>query len=395
MKKDQIIMIRILSVVALLSVMALILVFGAGNGLFLNIINDINHNIVDTQSSAASIYNLYYYKGFNVVYMILFSITIYSIGISIVSILTRFDTAYLTAKISSTFILIMGVFILFARMMEGSRFMHRFIARFYINEVSSNVETAQLMSKVPFSAICLILLSILCIMLIRSSRIRTVKPYNYTDQRKVYAIYIPVLFGSVFIEYLREIIITARCNRIGSHMDQVNSFMHDYYFSNQWGFNWNYAWFLVIVAVVLIGLRLKLHGKNGKLLGLLITTGIPAIFVIIRSMFYAMNPPRLFGFLTFDEHVCDLTESAFVLYLIRFVLDIIVLTSVLEWLILKKEEIIKILISYGANVVISICGILIFGNIFGIAGMYVSCIIANIITLVSNFYIFYIGRSHH
>lgn len=391
MKKEQIILIRILSVVAVLAAMTLVLILGAGNGMFQHIINNINNNVVDMSTSDASIYNLYYYKGLNTIYLILFSVSLFSAIIAIISILTRFPAAVIAAKTAAISMFVTGIYLLFARIMEGSVGLHRFIAGFYMDQVSKNVETAQLMGKVPVSGILLVILSILCFLLIQSSGINRIKSYRFEKPLSALAIYLPVLFGSIFLEFLREVLITERCDKFGGTTHMVSVFIGDYFFADAWMFNWDYVWFIMIVVAVLILLR----GKINRALTLLITAGIPFVVLTFRSILYLMNPPKMFGYLTFDEEICNATELAFRLYMLRFILDVLVLTYVCASLLLKRSGVKKILITYGVNVVISIVGIVLVAGSHGLSGMYIVCIIADIITLVGSFYLLDIRRSHH
>ena len=60
MKKEEILRIRVMSVAVILALMAVMLVAGPGSTLFKGIVDNINNNVVDINSSQASIYNLYF-----------------------------------------------------------------------------------------------------------------------------------------------------------------------------------------------------------------------------------------------------------------------------------------------------------------------------------------------
>ena len=66
MKKNQIVLIRVVSVAVLMAALALILIFGAGSTVFTKIIKDLNNGGVTSDASAVSVYNLVYYKGINI-----------------------------------------------------------------------------------------------------------------------------------------------------------------------------------------------------------------------------------------------------------------------------------------------------------------------------------------
>lgn len=62
MKKEEIIYVRILTVIGASALMALILIFGAGSGLFQRIANGINDTTLQLSNADAAIYSLYFIK---------------------------------------------------------------------------------------------------------------------------------------------------------------------------------------------------------------------------------------------------------------------------------------------------------------------------------------------
>ena len=79
MKKEEIIYVRILAVIGASALMALILIFGAGSGLFQRIANGINDNTLQLSNADAAIYSLYFYKGLDVLYRILYAVTVFGL----------------------------------------------------------------------------------------------------------------------------------------------------------------------------------------------------------------------------------------------------------------------------------------------------------------------------
>ena len=79
MKKEEIIYVRILTVIGASALMALILIFGAGSGLFQRIANGINDTTLQLSNADAAIYSLYFYKGLDVLYRILYAVTVFGL----------------------------------------------------------------------------------------------------------------------------------------------------------------------------------------------------------------------------------------------------------------------------------------------------------------------------
>ena len=88
MKKDEITRVRLLSLAVLMALSLFILLVPIGSNEFGQIISKMNNNALNIPESQNSVYNLYYYTGFNVVYQLFFSLTIptYFVILSFISI---------------------------------------------------------------------------------------------------------------------------------------------------------------------------------------------------------------------------------------------------------------------------------------------------------------------
>ena len=148
-------------------------------------------------------------------------------------------------------------------------------------------------------------------MLIRAGDIGRMKMFHVPSQAKYSKILIPVIYGAVALETVRELVISI-CTQNGSAMtSQVYTFIKDYYFADAWGFNISYVWFLVLIAVVFVVLGRKFIEKTGALKITVFAAVVLALAAIVRSAVFLANPPRLFGYLTLDELLCDATEAAY------------------------------------------------------------------------------------
>ena len=98
----------------------------------------------------------------------------------------------------------------------------------------------------------------------------------------------------------------------------VNEYLTGYYIGNKIFFNWSWMIMLLIATVLCIiiqsGIIKGLSGRAGMLAGI----GIPALVTIMPSVIYAFNPPALFGYITLDISLCDMTDNAFYMYLVTF-----------------------------------------------------------------------------
>lgn len=386
MKKDEILFIRIMSIAAIMAAMVLLLIFGCGNGLFGNIVKQINNNTVDINSADASIYNLYFYKGINAIYLILFSVTLFSTLMAVVFLLKRHGMAYITTKTAAVSVIVTSLFIIFAKISEGSILIHRIINWFYIGKIDDQFETAHLMGF-PVVPVILIILSVLLMCLIKSSSLRKIKTYSSAGIKKVGLIGIPMLFGCLYFEFIREVVLRMRCEAVSANAELTYLYTNDYYIGDRFVFNISYAVFILAALIIAVLLKGKL--KNA------IAVIVPVLISLVAGIIYYLNPKPLFGYLTLDEGLCDSVEAAAPLYIILFVLDIFILVFMEIKAFATELSIKNILITILINIVISILSIFILGNIFGLAGMYAGCIASNAIALLYSFYAANVGRSHH
>ena len=164
MKKDEITRVRLLSLAVLMALSLFILLVPIGSNEFAQIISKMNNNALNIPESQNSVYNLYYYTGFNVVYQLFFSLTIptYFVILSFISILLKIGNTGIVAFVSAILNLLTGMLLLFARIWESSVSMHAMIDSVYLDGVvKEQIETTQLLDKVPVLYILLIVLGII------------------------------------------------------------------------------------------------------------------------------------------------------------------------------------------------------------------------------------------
>lgn len=393
MKKEEIIYIRIMSVIAASAVLALILIVGAGSGLFQSIVNKINNNTVE-----ASLYNLYFYKGLNVIYRTLYSVTLFSLVLTTAAMLVKLDGAGLYAVVSSALSVITGLYIVLCRVFEGNIGLYRFINNFYIGE-TGEINPISMLGFSWIAGILLIIIGALCLFLVKSARLDRIKAFGGNSPSYL-GVFAPVLIGSIFFECIREIIIAGVCNISNTYIQSTYLCIKEYYFADTFLFDMPYVTYLIItvIGVMLLGkMKLTLHGRLdiGWILPLLLT-----VIAVVRSVIYYFNSPPLFGYLTVDEKLCDYIESAYPVYMILYILDMIFLMAAVK-LFLDKKCSIKKMLTVCCNVAaVSIIGILIAVftakfHTLGLECFYIICATADAIGLFCLFYSGNIRRSHH
>ncbi len=135
-----------------------------------------NNNSLNISENQNSVYNLYYYTGFNVIYQLFFSLTVLFTAVSLTGIVLRIGNTGIIASVPAIFNMMTGILLLMARILESSSSMHAWIDSFYIDGVvKGQIETAQLMDKIPVLYILLVILGILELMMVKKLRYQTHK----------------------------------------------------------------------------------------------------------------------------------------------------------------------------------------------------------------------------
>lgn len=412
-KKDDVIVVNILTSAGVLAVLALLLVFGTGTNLYGNIISKINSASGDGLLSA-NIYDICYYKGFGVIYGIAFSIALFATAISAVTLFLRKNGAAKLAGIALAADALTAFIVIISAAFEGSVGVHKFVAGFYLKDVAADFEITKALGIIPvIMAAIIFILSAALLVYLKITGIGRLKVYN-SGGVNVCRLLFPIMYGSIVLEVIREILINVVCDSAGGMKMTVQTYLKDYYFVKMPDFNLPYVWFtIVLVLAVMIFCDIMQRGKssgtadgevqkngNAKNFGvqgvrrvITIAAFIEILVLVIRAIVYFANPSRLFGYLTLDEAVCDAVEAAYPAYIIMYVLDVLLLLTVTGLIMLKADNK-KILMICAVHAVISIA-VVFAGQFAGTAGIYYACAAADIIALVCLFYMAYVGRSHH
>lgn len=396
MKKEEIIYIRIMSVAGLLAILVLLTVLGLGSGLYSNVADNINNNASYFADYENVVYNLYFYKGLDVFYKILFSVTIVCSAVGAAGILLRRKCAALFAKTGCIFSVITSLYVLIGIFCHNIKFAVAFVTGFYMDNAEGAVIKNMLGIKPIVISIIMIILGVLCLLIIKSSGMEKLKVYASGDKSRYYAVIMPVLMGTVFFETVREILTGILCqtsNALDGVSGQVYGFITDYYFADNFLFGGLYVWIAVIAAIVLMSINTELLKKSRIKLYVLIS-GCASLFIIVKIIIYMLNPPRLFGYLTTNEYVCDITEKSYPMYMFIFLFDILIIVTLIYLMYVSGISVKKTLILSAVHICISVIAMII-GSFSGITGIYTAIIAADLLALIGCFYMAYISRSHH
>lgn len=386
MKKDEITMVRLLSLAILMALSLFILLVPIGSNEFGQIISKMNNNALNIPESQNSVYNLYYYTGFNVVYQLFFSLTILFTAMSVAGILLRIGNTGIAAFVSAILNLLTGMLLLFARIWESSVSMHAMIDSVYLDGVvKEQIKTTQLLDKVPVLYILLIVLGILELLMVKSSGIMRIKMFAKNKKTNAVNYLVPALIIYVWAGFIRQDILSVIIRNGDSQRMTINEYLTSYYIGNKIFFNWSWMIMLLLATIICIiiqsGVIKGLSGRAGMLAGI----GIPALVTIIPSVIYAFNPPALFGYLTLDISLCDMTDNAFYMYLVTFCVSMTAAYILIYLVISGLLDMRKLAGIFVINVVTSVILMIIVSGKSSLAIQYMPWIVADCASVILAF----------
>lgn len=386
MKKDEITRVRLLSLAVLMALSLFILLVLVGNNEFGHIISKMNNNALNIPESQNSVYNLYYYTGFNVVYQLFFSLTILFTAMSVAGILLRIGNTGIAAFVSAILNLLTGMLLLFARIWESSVSMHAMIDSVYLDGVvKEQIKTTQLLDKVPVLYILLIVLGILELLMVKSSGIMRIKMFAKNKKTNAVNYLVPALIIYVWAGFIRQDILSVIIRNGDSQRMTINEYLTSYYIGNKIFFNWSWMIMLLLATIICIiiqsGIIKGLSGRAGMLAGI----GIPALVTIMPSVIYAFNPPALFGYITLDISLCDMTDNAFYMYLVTFCVCMTAAYILIYLVISGLLDMRKLAGIFVINVVTSVILMIIVSGKSSLAIQYMPWIVADCASVILAF----------
>lgn len=382
MKKDDILIIRLVSVAVLLAALALIILFGVRFNVFTQLLDRITDGTITTADGGFPLYASLYYRGMGAVYNILFSLLIYSSVVSIAGIFLKIKGTPSLAACASITGIITGVFLVLSKCFENNSLLNRLFARIYLGESINYVKADNAVGAMPVRVvvfgILLIIIGCLARIMVKTSLIGRMKIYKASGASWLILL-LPVIYG-LYIDLVRSRVMEWAFSH-NTVSQQIYGIFDDYYLKDIFFISLDKICVVLIAAV--ITLVLSKAGFKKKLIKHITAIAVgflSAIGVII----FLSNPPRLFGYITVDESVCDIVESAGIAAVLVILLDIIV-TGLLTSLCLDTSNRIsykKILIIISCSMIISIA-VIIAGISIPVMAVYISLLVINVVALIA------------
>lgn len=382
MKKDDILIIRLVSVAVLLAALALIILFGVRFNVFTQLSDRIADGTITTAAGGFPLYASLYYRGMGAVYNILFSLLIYSAVVSIAGIFLKIKGTPALAACASITGIITGVFLVLSKCFENNSLLNRLFARIYLGESINYIKADNAVGVIPVRVvvfgILLIVVGCLARIMVMTSLIGRMKIYKSSGASWIILI-LPVVYG-LYIDLIRSRVMEWAFSH-NTVSGQIYGIFDDYYLKDIFFISTDKICAVLIAAVITLVLsRIGFKKKLIKYFTAIAVGVLSAIGVII----FLVNPPRLFGYITTNESVCDIVESAGIVAVLVILLDIIV-TGVLTSLCLDTSNRIsykKILIIISCSMIISIA-VMIAGMVLPVMAVYISLLVINLFTLIA------------
>ena len=380
MKKEDIIIVRITSAAVLLAALALILLFGAGAGLFQHYIEMINHN--EYSNMAGSAYNAAFFNGVNTIYTFLFDLTLYATIIGAMGLLLKLKGVASIAICGAVSSVVTGIYIVFVYLLENNVFLHKVASYIYLNEAGSYLEGERILHiKVIVAGVCLIVIGLLAMIMVKSSNVKKLASYSSDYKHTGLIAMLPVFYGCIFMEIGKNLLLEY-VTGLNEQDGQVYNILTEHYFENAPLFHIKLIWIVLASAIVIVLMNrfIRKFQIDKTIIGVLF-----ALAYIVQIIFILANPPRLFGYLSFDEHICDMVDVANIIYMIMYTFDVM-LVSILTSVCLKNDySHKKIGITIVIHFVISILAIAGL-HFINLSAIFAGCAAADLIALISFFY---------
>lgn len=382
MKKDDILIIRLVSVAVLLAALALIILFGVRFNVFTQLSDRIADGTITTADGGFPLYASLYYRGMGAIYNLLFSLLIYSSVVSIAGIFLKIKGTHALAACASITGIVTGVFLVLSKCFENNSLLNRLFARIYLGESINYVKADNAVGAMPVRVvvfgILLIVIGCLARIMVKTSLIGRMKIYKASGAAWLILL-LPVAYG-LYIDLVRSRVMEWAFSH-NTVSQQIYGIFDDYYLKNIFFISLDKI--CVVLIAVVITLVLSKAGFKKKLIKHITAIAVGVLSAIGVIIFLA-NPPRLFGYITVDESVCDMVESVGIVAVLVILLDIIV-TGLLTSLCLDTSNRIsykKILIIISCSMIISIA-VIIAGISIPVMAVYISLLVINAASLIA------------
>jgi hypothetical protein len=386
-KRDDLVVVRLVCVGVLLAAIALIALFGVRSDLFTSISENITLGSITNAAGGYPSYMAQYYSALGVAFGVLFPLFVYASVLAVIGIFLKVKGSPALALVSGILGIVMGVFLVLSKLFEKNAGINRLFFASWGKYTKAVDSVSAIPVRVVVCGVLLIVLSAALLFMLKQSMLSKAKMYSSSDRLIWVGFLVPVIYSALYVDIVRDRLMDFAFSHI-QLSGQIYGILDEYYLKNIFFISGEKMYGVVGFAIV-VTLLYKI-GIKKKLVQLALPA-LAGVLSLIGMVIFLINPPGLLGYVTLDEAVCDKVEAVGTVAMLVMLTDMMFIMALLALCLDTSIKVsnIRILIITGISVIISIVAVLL-GAVLPIMVGYILLLIINAASLVALFKLAYV-----
>jgi hypothetical protein len=391
-KRDDLVVVRLVCVGVLLAAIALIALFGVRSDLFTSISENITLGSITNAAGGYPSYMAQYYSALGVAFGVLFPLFVYASVLAVIGIFLKVKGSPALALVSGILGIVMGVFLVLSKLFEKNAGINRLFFASWGKYTKAVDSVSAIPVRVVVCGVLLIALSAALLFMLKQSMLSKAKMYSSSDRLIWVGFLVPVIYSALYVDIVRDRLMDFAFSHI-QLSGQIYGILDEYYLKNIFFISGEKMYGVVGFAIV-VTLLYKI-GIKKKLVQLALPA-LAGVLSLIGMVIFLINPPGLLGYVTLDEAVCDKVEAVGTVAMLVMLTDMMFIMALLALCLDTSIKVsnIRILIITGISVIISIVAVLL-GAVLPIMVVYILLLVINAASLVALFKLAYVRGSNH
>jgi hypothetical protein len=391
-KRDDLVVVRLVCVGVLLAAIALIALFGVRSDLFTSISENITLGSITNAAGGYPSYMAQYYSALGVAFGVLFPLFVYASVLAVIGIFLKVKGSPALALVSGILGIVMGVFLVLSKLFEKNAGINRLFFASWGKYTKAVDSVSAIPVRVVVCGVLLIVLSAALLFMLKKSMLSKAKMYSSSDRLIWVGFLVPVIYSALYVDIVRDRLMDFAFSHI-QLSGQIYGILDEYYLKNIFFISGEKMYGVVGFAIV-VTLLYKI-GIKKKLVQLALPA-LAGVLSLIGMVIFLINPPGLLGYVTLDEAVCDKVEAVGTVAMLVMLTDMMFIMALLALCLDTSIKVsnIRILIITGISVIISIVAVLL-GAVLPIMVVYILLLVINAASLVALFKLAYVRGSNH
>jgi hypothetical protein len=391
-KRDDLVVVRLVCVGVLLAAIALIALFGVRSDLFTSISENITLGSITNAAGGYPSYMAQYYSALGVAFGVLFPLFVYASVLAVIGIFLKVKGSPALALVSGILGIVMGVFLVLSKLFEKNAGINRLFFASWGKYTKAVDSVSAIPVRVVVCGVLLIVLSAALLFMLKKSMLSKAKMYSSSDRLIWVGFLVPVIYSALYVDIVRDRLMDFAFSHI-QLSGQIYGILDEYYLKNIFFISGEKMYGVVGFAIV-VTLLYKI-GIKKKLVQLALPA-LAGVLSLIGMVIFLINPPGLLGYVTLDEAVCDKVEAVGTVAMLVMLTDMMFIMALLALCLDTSIKVsnIRILIITGISVIISIVAVLL-GAVLPIMVVYILLLVINAASMVALFKLAYVRGSNH